>query len=234
MKILGKWNWLEIVLLILGLGGIVACFFISNEKSYLSLFASVVGVVSVMFTAKKLKFAPVLSIAYNLLYAAVAFTQSFYGEVIVYLCVLLPLSILTLVGWLKSRKKEEVVVVPNKIKGKEIAILISLIAPVFAGMYFLLLALGTSNLLISTFSFVTALFAAYLLFRRNPFYAVIYSINSIILIVLWTITIINQGIQFLPMVINFALFFVLDIYAIFNWFKEKKQNKDDQNKNVEN
>jgi len=227
MKILGKWNLFEILLLVIGLGGIVACFFISTEKSYLSLFASVVGVVSVVFTAKKLQFAPVISIGYNILYAVVAFTQKFYGEVIVYLCVLLPLSILTLIGWLRSRANADATIEPRKIGKKETIILAALLAPISVGMYFLLLVLDTPNILVSTISFVTAFYAAYLLFRKNAFYAVIYTINSIFVIILWTITTIEQGIQFLPMVVNFVLFCILDVYAIFNWFRQSKNRKDE-------
>ncbi len=227
MKIFGKWNLFEILLLMIGLGGIIACFIISSEKSYLSLFASIVGVVSVVFTAKKLQFAPVIAIAYNILYAVVAFTQNFYGEVIVYLCVLLPLSIMTLVGWLRTKVNEDATIEPSKIGKKEITILAALLIPISALMFFLLRVLNTPNILVSTFSFITALYASYLLFRKNAFYAVFYTVNSIFVIILWTITTIEQGLQFLPMVINFALFCILDIYAIFNWFKQSKKRKDE-------
>ena len=198
MKIFGKWNLFEILLLVIGLGGIVACFFVSTEKNYLSLFVSIVGVVSVMFTAKKLQFAPVISIGYNILYAIVAYSQRFYGEVMVYLCVLLPLSIMTLIGWLKSKANEDATINPKKIGKEEIIILSVLILPIAIGMYFLLNALNTPNLIVCTISFVTALYASYLLFRKNAFYAVIYTINSIFVIILWTITTIEQGVQFLP------------------------------------
>ena len=47
-------------------------------------------------------------------------------------------------------------------------------------------------------------------------------------IVLWTIIVLNGGLSYLPTLINYVIFIVINISGVINWVKIKKQ----QNKNM--
>ena len=102
------------------------------------------------------------------------------------------------------------------------------IATIFAtiAFYFLLKALNTNQLIVSTISLISSIVASYLLFRRCSYYALAFILNDIILIILWSLVVINSGIGYLPTVISFCVFLVNDIYGFIHWkLEEKKQNK---------
>ena len=94
------------------------------------------------------------------------------------------------------------------------------------GFYFLLRALNTNQLIISTISLITSAVAAYLMFRRCSYYALGFMLNDIVLIVLWSLVVVDSGIGYLPTVISFCVFLINDTYGFTLWkLEEKKQNK---------
>ena len=141
---------------------------------------------------------------------------------ITYLGMSLPMAVFALVSWLKNPyngNKAQVKI--NKINGKEIALLLVLTIVVSIAFYFILDALGTSNLLASTFSVTTSFVAAYLTFRRNPFYALAYALNDIVLIILWVLASI-ENVSYVSVVVCFIVFLVNDMYGFINWLKMQK------------
>jgi nicotinamide mononucleotide transporter PnuC len=128
----------------------------------------------------------------------------------------------SLISWLKNPyngNKAQVKI--NKINGKEIALLLVLTIVVSIVFYFILDVLGTSNLLASTFSVTTSFVAAYLTFRRNPFYALAYALNDIVLIILWVLASI-ENVSYVSVVVCFIVFLVNDMYSFINWLKMQK------------
>lgn len=90
--------------------------------------------------------------------------------------------------------------------------------------YFILRALGTNNLIISTFSVATSFIAAYLTFRRSPFFALVYSLNDLVLIVLWALAT-SVDITYISVVICFIAFFANDTYCFISWQKLKRSQQ---------
>ena len=85
-------------------------------------------------------------------------------------------------------------------------------------------AIGNNNLIVSTISVATSFFAASLTFLRSPYYAIAYSVNDIVLIILWILASVEQ-ISYLPMVFCFVMFLVNDLYGFYNWRKMQKNQK---------
>ena len=79
---------------------------------------SIVGVISVMTVAKGLVIAPFINIVYNVLYAIISILQHYYGEAIIYIGLMIPVSIMSIVAWLKNKQNSSTVKV-NKIHGLE-------------------------------------------------------------------------------------------------------------------
>ncbi len=63
---------------------------------------------------------------------------------------------------------------------------------------------------------------SYLTFLRSPYYAIGYSANDVVLIILWILAAFTD-ISCLPMVACFVMFLFNDLYGFYNWRKMQKR-----------
>ncbi len=202
---------------------ILVSFLAFDRSSCLTLIASLIGVTSLIFLAKGNPVGNVLMIIFSTIYGYISFSFAYYGEVATYVGMTLPMAVFSLVSWLRNPfkgKKSEVEV--NSISKKEVVFMLFLTAAVSILFYFVLEFFGTANLLPSTISVSTSFAAAYLTFRRSPYYALVYALNDLVLIALWIMATF-EDISYLSVIICFAVFFVNDIYGFINWQKMKKR-----------
>lgn len=205
---------------------IVASGIIAGGGGVLNSIASFLGVTALIFVAKGDVLGQALTIGFSILYGIVSYKFKYYGEMITYLGMSAPAAFVTLIVWLKNPYTEHEVKVSHMTKGKWIGVAVVSVVMTVA-FYFILGALGTSNLVVSTLSVLTSSFACSLLILRSPYYAIAYSTNDIVLIVLWIMAS-AKDIQYLPMVLCFVMFLANDLYGFYNWRKMKKsQNKTD-------
>ncbi len=215
----------EIILWSVSVILIISSFFAFKSNSYLSLAASLIGVTSLIFNAKGNPFGQFLMVIFSLLYGIISFTFSYFGEMLTYLGMTMPMAVFALISWLRNPyngNKSEVKV--NTLSKKEIAFMSILAVLVTAGFYFILDAFNTANIVPSTISVTTSFIAVYLTFRRSPFFALAYAANDIVLIILWILASLSD-IRYISVVICFSLFFINDIYGFINWQRIKKRQR---------
>ena len=209
--------WLGSVLLIL------AAFGLFDRESYLTLIASLIGVTALIFAAKGNPVSQALMIVFSILYGIISYSFAYYGEMITYLGMTLPMSVIALVAWLRHPyrgKKAEVQV--NRIGKKDMLWGVLLTVAVTVAFYFILEAFDTANLLPSTLSVTTSFFAVFLTYRRSPYYALAYAANDLVLIVLWVLASLAD-IHYVSVVICFVVFFVNDMYGFVSWRRMAKR-----------
>ena len=206
---------------------IIISFCMFDQENYLTLVASLVGITSLIFNAKGNPFGQLLMIIFSLLYGIISFTFSYYGEMLTYLGMTMPMAIFAFVSWLKNPhngNKSEVKV--NSINKKEIVLMWFVAIIVTVIFYFILKAFNTANIIPSTISVTTSFIAVYLTFRRSSFFALGYAANDIILVILWILASITD-IHYISVVVCFVAFFVNDVYGFVNWQKIKERQKRD-------
>lgn len=222
-KITGYFSKSEIFLWLSSVMLITVSFFGFNGTDYLTLSASLVGVTSLIFNAKGNPFGQLLMVIFSLLYGIISYTFAYYGEMLTYLGMTMPMAIFALISWLRNPyngNKSEVKV--NSLCKKEI-VLMSLAAIIVTGIfYFVLESFNTANIVPSTVSITTSFLAVYLTFRRSPFFALAYAANDVVLIVLWVLASIAD-IRYISVVVCFAAFLINDIYGFMSWQKMKKR-----------
>lgn len=215
----------ELLLWVLSAVTITISFLLFDRTNYLTLIASLIGVTSLVFNAKGNPFGQLLMVIFSVLYGIISCSFSYYGEMITYMGMTGPMAFFALVSWLRNPykgKKSQVKV--NSINRKEAWFTVLLTAAVTAVFYFILKYFETANLFFSTVSVTTSFAAVYLTFRRSPYFAMIYALNDIVLIILWVYASLSD-ITYLSVVICFLMFLVNDIYGFVSWLKmEKKQN----------
>ena len=211
----------EIVIWSLSVLFIVGSFCLFDREKYLTLAAALIGVTSLIFNAKGNPFGQLLMVIFSLLYGVISYRFNYYGEMITYLGMTMPMAVFALISWLKNPykgRRSEVKV--NTISQKEILLMLVGTVAITALFYFVLDHFNTANIVPSTLSVTTSFIAAYLTFRRSPLFALAYASNDIVLIVLWVLASISD-VRYLSVVVCFVAFLVNDIYGYICWQKMK-------------
>ena len=76
----------------------------------------------------------------------------------------------------------------------------------------------------STVSVATSFAAAYLTFKRSPYFALVYAANDVVLIVLWVLASLAD-IHYLSVVVCFVAFLFNDLYGFVSWQRMKARQK---------
>ena len=203
---------------------IIVSYCIFDKEGHLTLCASLIGVTSLIFNAKGNPFGQLLMVIFSLLYGIISYTFSYYGEMITYLGMTMPMAIFALISWLKNpyNGNKAEVRVNNYISYKEIIILGLITILVTILFYFILKHFNTANIFPSTLSVTTSFLAVYLTFRRSPYFALAYASNDIVLIFLWILASVSD-IRYISVVVCFVTFLFNDIYGYVSWKKMKKR-----------
>lgn len=215
-----KLLWCVSVALVLG------SFLIFDRANYMTLTASLVGVTSLILTAKANPMGQVLMVIFSLLYGIISYGCAYYGEMITYLGMTAPMSVFALASWLRhpyEGDRSQVRVRPLGMA--EGAVLLMISAAVTAAFYFILKAFGTANLALSTASVTTSFLAVALTYKRSPLFALAYAANDGVLVGLWVLASIADP-SYLSVTVCFAVFLMNDSYGYINWRRlQKRQQK---------
>ena len=222
-KLLDYFSKFEIGLWSLSALGILISFLALDRENYLTLCATLTGVTSLIFNAKGNPFGQILMILFSLLYGVISFTFSYYGEMITYLGMTMPMAVFALISWLKNPYKgNRAEVKVNTISRGECIFMWILTVIVTILFYFILAYFNTANILPGTLSVLTSFLAVYLTFRRSPYFALAYAANDIVLIILWILAS-AVDVRYISVTVCFVAFLFNDVYGFVNWQKMKKR-----------
>ena len=215
----------ERLLWIGSVGAILLSFSIFDRENYLTLSASLIGVTSLIFNAKGNPFGQLLMVIFSLLYGIISYSFSYYGEMVTYLGMTMPMAIFALVSWLRNPYEgNHAEVKVNRISRREAVFMWILAAMVTIVFYFVLVYFHTANIIPSTLSVTTSFVAVYLTFRRDPHFAIAYAANDIVLVVLWVLASMSDT-KYVSVVVCVVAFLVNDIYGFMNWRKMEHRQK---------
>ena len=224
MKLLKDWTNFE-KLLLFGSVVIVSVVGLCFKSDLLTVSCSIVGIITALLLAKGKNLGQVFGLLITILYSIVSFKNKYYGEVLIYALVMLPMYIIGIFTWINHKNEKTNSVEINSIEKKEWGIVSIVFALVFVGIYYLLKAFNTNELVVSTISVLASLFAVYLQIRRSKYSFSFYMVNDIILMFLWGIPVIRGSYILFPMLLNPIINFINDMYGFYNWKKtEKIQN----------
>lgn len=204
---------------------IVSSFLIFDRSNYMTLAASLIGVTSILINAKGNPLGQLLMVLFSFLYGVISYTFSYYGEMITYLGMTMPMAVFSLIAWLRNPyegNKSEVAV--NQISKRETVLMCGLTVVVTGVFYYILQAFHTANLVPSTISVTTSFLAVYLTFRRSPYFSLAYAANDVVLIVLWTLASM-EDIRYVSVIVCFMAFLANDIYGFISWRKMEVRQK---------
>lgn len=217
---LTKKEWaLWIISLILVAGSNI----LSPDFDLLTLIAALIGVTSLIFAAKGSGWGQVMMVIFSILYGIISYRFHYWGEMVTYLGMTLPMSVWSAVIWFKNPSKEDADIVEissmTKKKWGWLAVITLIVTVIF---FYILMYLKTPNLIFSTLSITTSFIAASLTLLRSSYYALFYAMNDVVLIVLWVLASIKNPV-YIPVVVNFLIFLINDTYGFVSWKKREIQ-----------
>ena len=221
-KLFYDWTKFEITLLVISLISVGITGIICNS-SLLTIICSIAGILCALTQAKGKVISQFIGLLIVVLYSILSFQNKFYGEVIIYVFIIFPLFISGIISWIKNLNKETNTVNENKLHKKEWIILTIVSIVLFVILYYLLKYFNTNQLLVSTLSLITSLFATYLVARRSKYGFLFYIGNDIILFILWGGQIIKGDFALIPILVNPIINFINDSYAWKSWNKREKE-----------
>jgi len=205
---------------------ILVTYWLWGDGELLSLIASLIGVASLILNAKGNPGGQALMLVFSVLYGIISYTFSYYGEMITYLGMTAPMAAAALIAWLRNPYKgNKAQVAVNRISRRESALMLLASLPVTMVFYVILKAFHTTNLLPSTLSVTTSFIAAYLTFRRSPYFALAYAANDLVLIVLWTLAALANS-TYVTVIVCFMVFFINDLYGFYSWQRMQQRQEE--------
>ncbi len=193
---------------------------LSGGIDFLTLIAAWIGITSLILAAKGNVWSQILMIIFSILYGIISWQFRYWGEMITYLGMTMPMAIWSTITWIKNPAKNGNEVAIQKLKKKHIIGIVILGTITTVLFYHILYVLGTPNIVLSTLSVTTSFIAASLTMLRTSYYALGYALNDIVLIILWVLASIeNPG--YISVVANFVIFLFNDIYGFISWKKRE-------------
>ena len=215
----------ELILWISSLLAITVSFLIFDRSGWLETIASLIGATSLILCAKGNPLGQALIIIFSSIYGYISYTAAYYGEMLTYVGMTLPMAVFALISWLShpyAGKRSEVEV--SRLGKREVFFMVPLTLAVTALFYFILDYFNTASLLVSTLSVLTSFVAVYLTFRRSPYFALAYALNDLVLIVLWSIATFSD-VSYISVLVCFVTFLFNDIYSLVSWKRMEKRQK---------
>lgn len=225
-KYFSEWNKFESYFLIIGIVISILSSLIFNGTIIYTLYTLTYFITTLLTAKGKVEcfFVGFVSVFF---YAIISFNQAYYGELLITVFLTMPIMIIGIVSWLKHKAQEENVVIINELSKKEVIMAFVSQLIFFWIYYFILNMFNTDLLIISSISIVVSVLATYFEARRSEISIYCYTINDIILIILWLIPVLSGDKGLITVLIGLVLLLITDLYGIYNWniLKKKQKNK---------
>ena len=189
---------------------------LSGDIDMLTLVAACVGITSLIFAAKGNVWAQILMVVFSILYGIISWRFRYWGEMITYLGMTMPMAVWSTITWLRNPSENGKEVAIQRLTKKHIAGLVFFGTIVTIVFYIVLKELNTPNIIFSSISITTSFAAASLTMLRSSYYALGYASNDIVLIILWILAAMENP-EYIPVVVNFIIFFFNDMYGFVSW-----------------
>lgn len=209
-----KKDWL---VLILSLIVVTACNLVTPAVTWSTAAGVTVGAFALVLMARGDVWGQVLTAVFSVLYGITSWQFRYYGEVITYGFMTLPMAIMAVISWWRHpyRGNRAEVEIQRLSRGQKRNMILGsvLVTAVFGAV---LWWLDTPHLFFSILSITTSFLAAFLTYYRSAWYAIAFAANDVILVILWVLASVKD-ISFTPMIGCFLVFLMNDVYAFVHW-----------------
>ena len=172
IKSLTKKEW---ILWLSSLFVVIISNIVTGNIDFITIIAACIGITSLIFAAKGNVWAQILMILFSILYGIISWRFHYWGEMITYLGMTMPMAIWSTITWIKNPSPNGREVAIQKLRLKHIIGIIICGSVTTWVFYLILKILNTPNIVFSTISITTSFLAATLTMLRSSYYALGYA-----------------------------------------------------------
>ena len=220
MRIVKPENWklYEIYTLFFVYLLLILSYFVLHD-SLVSCFSAFFGITYTFLAGKGLPVCYLFGVSGSGLYGWLAYSNSLWGNLLLYVCYYIPMEIAGYFKWNKNLKKNKQEIVKTKLSGKEAAILFPVVITACVIFIFVLKTFGDSSPVADGITTVLSVFGMYLTVKRCAEQWLIWIIVNGLSAIMWIILAIN-GTRAYSTVLMWVVYFILAIYFYNEWRKE--------------
>lgn len=215
---LNGWNKGEVIVFFVILLGVLFNKLVFHD-SIIAVISAFCGIMYTLFAGKGKMSCYLFGLTGSGFYAYLAFSQSFWGNMMLNLLYYVPMQILGIFRWKSNLKPETLEIYKTSLTKKERIVLFTL-AFVVSGMFYYILRLnGDSKPMFDSITTVFSVLGMYLTVRRAIEQWVVWSIVNFICVVMW-LGVLLGGVKVYSTVFMWLSYFFLGIYFYFKWDRE--------------
>lgn len=217
------WKWYELAYIIVSFIALITVTIVC--KSWIvTLFVALFGLVGTALNTKTNKFCFIFYVISAVLYAYVAFTEKYYGEMILNICYIIPIYTISTINIFRHNK-EKISFQVAPLKLKTLIIIVLLGALVIIGYGFILKYIGSALPFLNSAATAFCASASYLASRKNIGQWYFWLIYNVVQFALWFLTISADNLKGIPLIVLNIIYFGINIYGLITWLKIMKNNK---------
>ena len=163
IKNLSKVEW---IIWMMSLLILTISYMLSGDVDMLTLIATWMGVTSLIFAAIGNVWGQILMIVFSILYSIISWRYQYWGEMITYLGMTMPMAIWSTITWIRNPAENGKEVAIQKLTLKHIKWLLFFSVLITMVFWYVLYLLNTPNIVLSTISITTSFYAASLTMLR--------------------------------------------------------------------
>lgn len=185
------------------------------DSFYLSLAASVIGVVYVILVKEANKYSMLLGVIFSIMYSVLAISNKNYGDFMVNIvCAFICID--GFIKWSDNQCKNKNIK-PKELTKNQKQSLFGLGIILYLTMLFVLYSLGTNNLFIDALIFVIIIISNLLMSNAYKDMWLSYIVLNGLHTLLWTIRLIEGVPNALPVLVMFTCYLINSILAYYEW-----------------
>lgn len=193
------------------------------QDSIIAVISAVCGVLYTIIAGKGKLSCYIFGLMGSSFYGYLAFSNSLWGNLILYVGYYIPMQILGIFNWKKNLNPKNREIYKTELKGFEKVLLLSITVTVCLISYFILKHFDDSQPLYDSTTTVLSLVGMYLTVKRCIEQWIVWSIVNLLCVIMW-INIVLTGSRAYSTVLMWLSYLVMGVYFYFQWKKELKEN----------
>lgn len=196
---------------------------IVRDDSVIALISALCGITYTFLAGKGLPKCYLFGITGSGFYSFLAFQNTLWGNLLLYLCYYMPMQILGYFRWNKNLQESKKEIVKIKLPKKEFLLLILTLLCISTGVYYILLYFKDTNPILDSITTVFSIGGMYLTVRRAIEQWIFWMIVNTLSLAMWVKVAIN-GARVYSTIAMWAVYLILAIYFYREWKKELTAN----------
>ncbi len=194
---------------------------IINNDSNIAVISAICGIIYTFLAGKGVPICYLFGVIGSSFYAYLAFSNTIWGNVLLYLIYYIPMQVLGYLKWNKNLKLDKMEIIKIKLPKKDLYFLILILVLLTFIVYNILNQFNDAHPVIDSITTIFSIGGMYLTVRRAIEQWIFWAFVNLLSLIMW-LNILLGGIPVCSTVIMWSIYLLLSIYFYIKWSSEIK------------